>query len=108
MCEVATDAAGGGDLEALIARLGELRMREAPEGIESAEEAARRLRLVLGEPPQLASPGRLDEIGMATRRLERELDPMAASPFSAALKSSQEAVAELQREIEAGYRVPLS
>jgi hypothetical protein len=108
MCEVATDAAGGGDLDVLISRLRELRTTEAPSGIESAEEAAQKLRVVLGEPPQLASPSRLDEIGSATRRLERELDPMAASPFTAALKSSQEAVAELQREVEAGYRVPLS
>ena len=108
LCEVALDAAGGGDLDHLIARLEELRTTDAPEGIESAEEAAKQLRLVLGEPPQLASPGRLDEIGMATRRLEHELDPNAASPFTAALKSSQEAVGELQREVEAGYRVPLT
>ena len=108
MCEVATDAAGGGDLDALIARLQELRTNEAPAGIESAEEAARELRVVLAEPPQLASPSRLDEIGIATRRLERELDPTAASPFTAAMKSSQEAVAELQREVEAGYRLPLA
>ena len=108
MCEVATDAAGGGDLDMLITRLRELRTTEAPAGIESAEEAAQELRAVLGEPPRLASPSRLDEIGMATRRLERELDPMAASPFTAALKSSQEAVAELQREVEAGYRVRFS
>jgi hypothetical protein len=33
---------------------------------------------------------------------------MAASPFTAALNSSQEAVAALQREVEDGYRVPLS
>ena len=63
---------------------------------------------MLGEPPQLATPSRLDEIGTATRRLERELDPMAASPFTAAMKGSQDAVGELQREIEAGYRLPLS
>ena len=62
---------------------------------------------MLGEPPQLASPGRLDEIGAATRRLEQELDPTAASPFSSAMQSSQGAVAELQREIEAGYRASL-
>jgi hypothetical protein len=108
MCEVATDAAGGGDLDALITRLRELRTTEAPPGIEAAEEAAQELRVVLGEPPQLASPSRLDQIGAATRRLERELDPMAASPFTAALKSSHEAVAELQREVEAGYRMPLA
>ena len=108
LCEVATDAAGGGDLDALIARLGELRETEAPAGLESAEEAAQELRVVLGELPQLASPGRLDEIGTATRRLERELDPSGASPFTAALRSSQEAVAELLREVEGGYRAPLS
>ncbi|MDQ3671036.1 MAG: hypothetical protein M3364_01160 [Actinomycetota bacterium] len=108
LCEVATDAAGGGALDALIDRLEELRVTEAPPGIESAEEAARDLRAVLAAPPQLATPGRLDEIGIATRRLEQELDPTAASPFTAAMKSSQDAVRELQREIEAGYRVELS
>ena len=108
LCEVATDAAGGGDLDALIGRLEELQTTEAPPGIEAAVEAARELQDVLGVPPQLATPSRLDEIGAATRRLERELDPMAASPFTAAMKGSQDAVGELQREIEAGYRVPLS
>lgn len=108
MCEVATDAAGGGDLDALIGRLEELRLTDAPAGIEAAEDAARALRTVLAEPPQLASPSRLDEIGAATRRLERELDSTAASPFTAAMQSSQGAVSELQREIEAGYRLPLS
>ncbi|HWQ24629.1 MAG TPA: hypothetical protein VNK94_11035, partial [Gaiellaceae bacterium] len=76
-------------------------------GIEHAEDAARALRAVLAEPPQLATPGRLDEIGAATRRLEQELDPAAPSPFAAALRAAQDAVAELQREIEAGYRLPL-
>ena len=108
LCEVATDAAGGGDLDALIARLVELRDTEGPPGIEAAEDAARALQGVLAEPPQLATPARLDEIGAATRRLEHELDPTASSPFSAAMQSSQEAVSELQREIEAGYRLPLS
>ncbi len=108
LCEVATDAAGGGDLDTLIDRLEELRRTEAPEGIEAAEEAARALREVLGDVPQVATPARLDEIGAATRRLERELDPTGASPFSAAMKSSQAAVSELQREIEAGYRLPLA
>jgi hypothetical protein len=108
LCEVAADAAGGGDLDALVARLEELRRSEAPPGIEDAEAAALALRDVLGEPPQLATPSRLDEIGAATRRLERELDPTSASPFAAAMRSSEAAVSELQREIEAGYRVPLT
>jgi len=107
LCEVAADHAGGGDLDALVDRLAELRASGAPPGIEEAEAAARALRGVLGEPPQVASPARLDAIGQATRRLEQELDPTSASPFSAALRASQAAVGELQREVEAGYRLPL-
>lgn len=103
LCEVAADTAGGGDLDGLIASLSELREREAPEGIEDAEAAARALRDVLGDPPQLATPARLDEIGAATRRLELELEPGGASPFAAALKAAQGPVQELQREVEAGY-----
>ncbi len=107
LCELASDAAGGGDLDALIDRLRELRKSEAPAGIEDAESAARDLKAVLADPPRVASAVRLDEIGAATRRLERELDPGSASPFAAAMRSAEAAVAELQREIEAGYRVPL-
>src|SRR5262252_295845 len=40
LCEVAEEAAGGGDLEELIRRLGEIRTADAPEGIEAAEAAA--------------------------------------------------------------------
>jgi len=58
-------------------------------------------------PATIDDPAVLDEIGAATRRLERELDPTAASPFASAMRSSEAAVSELQREIEAGYRVPL-
>jgi len=108
LCEIAAESAGGGDLDGLIAGLAELREREAPEGIEDAEAAAGALRAVIGEPPQLATPARLDEIGAATRRLEQELDPGGASPFAAALKAAQGAVSELQREVEAGYLAPLT
>jgi hypothetical protein len=107
LCELASDAAGGGDLDGLVARLHELRATEAPPGVEDAVSAALHLRAVLADPPQVASSARLDEIGAATRRLERELDPTSASPFAAAMRSAEAAVAELQREIEAGYRVPL-
>ena len=107
LCEIAGDAAAGGDVDAVVARLVELRETEATDGIERAEAAARELRAVLGEPPQLATPERLDAIGAATRRLELELDPAASSPFASALQGSEGAVAELQREIEAGYRLPL-
>jgi hypothetical protein len=108
LCEVAVDTAGGGDLDGLIASLADLRKREAPEGIEDAEAAADALRRLIGDPPQLATPARLDEIGAATRSLERELDPGGASPFAAALKAAQGAVQELQREVEAGYLVDLT
>jgi hypothetical protein len=108
LCEVAVDTAGGGDLDTLIAGLADLREREAPEGIEDAEAAAQALRAVRGDPPQLATPARLDEIGAAARRLELELDPGGASPFSAALKAAQGAVSELQREVDAGYLVELT
>jgi hypothetical protein len=107
LCELAEEVAGGGDLDSLIERLEELRRTEAPEGIEGAIGAARDLRALLGEPPQLATPERLDAIGAATRRLEEELDPAGASAFSLAMRSGQAAVSELQREIEAGYLVPL-
>jgi hypothetical protein len=108
LCEIAADASGGGDLDALIASLAELRRRESPPGIEEVEEAARALRVVLADAPRVATPEWLDEIGAATRRLERELDPAAPSPFSSAMQAAQAAVSELQREIEAGYRIPLS
>lgn len=107
LCELAADASGGGDVDAVIERLAEIRRIESPDGIESAEEAARALRTVLGDPPQLATPERLDAIGAASRRLEQALDPFAPSPFTDALRSADAAVAELQREIEAGYRIPL-
>jgi hypothetical protein len=108
LCEVAVETAGGGDLDGLIASLADLRAREAPEGIEDAEAAATALREVVGEPPQLATPARLDEVGAGARRLERELDPGGASPFAAALKAAQGAVQELQREVEAGYLADLT
>ena len=79
-----------------------------PFGGGDPEDLLGALRDVVGDPPQLASTARLDEIGVATRRLEQELDPGGASPFAAALKSAQGAVQELQREVEAGYLVELS
>ncbi|HXG77201.1 MAG TPA: hypothetical protein VNJ53_11565 [Gaiellaceae bacterium] len=107
LCEVAVDAVGGGDVEGLLVRLREARERDGAQ-TEAAEQAALVLREVVGEPPQLATPERLDAIGTAVRRLERELDASAASPFAAALRAAQTAVAELQREVEAGYRLPLA
>ena len=102
-----TDANAVGDLDGLLTQLAELREREAPEGIEAAEDAVRRLKEVIGDPPQLASPARLDAIGAAARRLEQELSPGAPSPFVATMRAADGVVGELQREIEAGYRISL-
>ena len=107
LCEVAEESAFPGDLDELRAQLTALRMAEQPAGIEEAEEAALALQHALGVPPNLATPARLDGIGVAVRRLERALDPAAASPFAAAMQSAQAAVEELVREVEAGYRLPL-
>ncbi len=107
LCEVAEESAFPGDLDELRAQLVALRIAEHPAGIAEAEEAARELQHAVGTPPQLATPARLDAIGAAGRRLERALDPAAGSPFAAALRSAQEAVDELLREVETGYRLPL-
>jgi hypothetical protein len=107
LCEVAAETAAGGDLDELRARLAALRLTEAPQGIEEAEEAALELQRTIGAPPQLATPARLDEIGRATRRLEQALDPLAGSPFADAMRAASGAVAELTAEVEATYRVEL-
>ena len=108
LCEIAEESAVGGDLDELLSQLVALRLTESPEGIDEAEDAVRSLQRAIGTPPQLASPGRLDEIGAATRRLEQALDPAAPSPFTAALKGSQGTIDELLREIEQAYLVPLT
>ena len=107
LCEIAEESAAGGDLDELLSQLVALRLTENPEGIDEAEDAVRALQRTVGTPPHLASPGRLDEIGAATRRLEQALDPVAPSPFTAALKSVQGTIEELLKEVEQTYRVPL-
>jgi hypothetical protein len=107
LCEVAEEAAFPGDLDELRAQLVALRIAEAPEGIAEAEAAARALQHVLGAPPQLASPARLDEIGEAARRLERALDPATASPFTAAMRGAAAVADALWADVEASYGVPL-
>jgi hypothetical protein len=107
LCEVAADVAFPGDLEELRGRLLQVRMTEAPPGIEEAEAAALALERVIGAPPHVASPLRLDELGAAARRLETALDPTQPSPFAAAMQGAQGAVEELVREIEGSYRIPL-
>lgn len=106
MCELAGEAAGGGDLEELRARLVQLRVTEQPEGIEAAELAALELEHAVGAPPRLASPSYLDAVGAATRRLEGALGEHG-SPFANAVAASSGAVENFVREVQARYRAPL-
>ena len=108
LCEIAAETAGGGDLDGLLSQLVAIRLTEAPDGIEDAETAVRELQVAVGVPPQVATPARLDRIGVAARRLEQALDPAAGSPFANAMRAAQEAVAELTREVEQGYLLPLA
>lgn len=109
LCEVAEETAGGGDLDDLRSQLAALRIAENPPGIEEAEEAALELQRVLGGAPALATPQRLDEIGIATRRLEQVLGgPTQGSPFAAAMKGAGDLVEALWGDVERSYRIPLS
>lgn len=107
LCEVAEEAAFPGDLDELRSQLVALRLTEAPEGIDEADNAARGLQHVLGVPPHLATPARLDAIGHAARRLEHALDPTAPSPFTSAIRSAVDVAEALWRDVEAAYRGPL-
>jgi hypothetical protein len=104
LCELAEESAAGGDLDELLAQIVALRLTEAPAGVDEAEEAVRCLQHTIGSPPHLASPARLDAIGLATRRLERALDPVAPSPFTAAMQSAQGVVEALMHDVESTYR----
>jgi hypothetical protein len=108
LCEVAEESAGGGDLAELRARLTELREREAPEGIEEAEEAAAALAETLAAEPRLATTDYLDRLGAAARRLEQALGDTTGSPFAATMQQAVPAVEELAAEVERGYKGPLA
>ena len=109
LCELAEESAAGGDLDELLSQLAALRMTENPPGIEDAEEAARELQHVIGAPPVLATPGRLDEIGAATRRLEIALGGASqGSPFATAMKGATEVVESLLADVEGSYRLPFA
>ena len=107
LCEIAVDAAGGGDLQELRSSLAALRLTEDPPGIERAEEAALELERVVGAPPRLATPVYLDTVGAATRELERSLGE-DDSPFVRAMAASRASVEALTSAVEAGYKVELS
>ena len=109
LCELAEETAGGGDLDELRAQLASLRITESPPGIEEAEEATLALQRVLGAPPTLATPARLDEIGAATKRLEVALgSALHGSPFAEAMKGAGDVVEALFGDVERSYRIELS
>lgn len=107
LCEVAEEAAGGGRLDELRARLAELREAEAPEGIEEAQEAAVALARTIEPGPRLARTAYLDAVGAASRRLEQALGESSGSPFAAAMQQALPAVEELAADVERRYRGPL-
>jgi hypothetical protein len=108
LCELAAETAGGGDLDDLRSQLAALRVTENPPGIEEAEEASLELQHVLGAPPMLATPARLDEIGSATRKLEVALgSAVHGSPFAEAMKSAGDLIEALFGEVERCYRAGL-
>jgi hypothetical protein len=104
LCELAEESAGGGKLEELRAQLVSLRLTEHPDGIEEAEAAALDLERTIGAAPRVATPGYLDAVGMATRRLEQALGEGPGSPFVEAMKRATAVVDELEHEVEAGYK----
>jgi len=104
LCEVAEEAAFPGDLDELRAQLVALRITEGPDGIDEADAAARGLQHVLGAPPHVATPARLDEIGQAARRLELALDPTAPSPFAAAMRSAVDVAEALWADVRGAYQ----
>ena len=104
MCELAEESAGGGELGELRARLVELRLTDAPEGIEEAEVAAADLQETIRPAPRLASVDYLDAIGLAAARLEQTLGEAGGSPFAEAMKSGMPAADELAAEVIRSYK----
>jgi hypothetical protein len=107
MCELAEESAGGGDIGELRARLVELRLTDAPEGIEEAEVAAAELQETIRQEPRLANVAYLDAIGLAAAKLEQTLGQVGGSPFAEAMKSGMPAADELAAEVIRSYKGPL-
>jgi hypothetical protein len=75
---------------------------------EAAEEAAASgVDAVRDTRPRLATPAYLDELGAAARKLEQTNGDMTDSPFAQAMRVATQAVEELERDVERGYKVPL-
>ncbi len=107
LAELAEESAGGGELDELRSRLVALRLTESPEGIEEAEEAVLDLQRTLGAAPRLATASYLDEVGVATKRLEDALGSPGSSPFAEAMKASAGAVQSFTSDVESNYKESL-
>ncbi len=107
LAELAEESAGGGELDELRSRLVALRLTESPEGIEEAEEAVLDLQRTLGAAPRLATARYLDEVGVATKRLEDALGSPGSSPFAEAMKASAGAVQSFTSDVESNYKESL-
>jgi hypothetical protein len=108
LCELAEESAGGGDLDELASQLVAIRMTDAPEGMEDAEEAVRALQRELGTSPQVATPARLDRIGEAKRQLEVALGDGGGSPFAEAMRVAFASVEALTHDVESNYKTDLA
>ena len=108
LCELAEETAGGGDLDELASELVALRLTQAPDGIEEAEDAVRGLQSVIGSGARVSSPARLDELGDATRRLELALGDVGTSPFAEAMKATLDTAEALRQDVERHYKRELS
>ena len=107
LCELAEESAGGGELDELRSKLVALRLTENPPGLDEAEEAVAHLQEILGGTPRLATTVYLDDIGVATKRLEEALGGPGSSPFAEAMKASAGAVQAFSADVEGNYKEQL-
>ena len=78
--------------------------------VELAEEASTAIggtEQVVGDEIRVASPQYLDEIGVATRRLEAALGEQGISPFTEAMKQAGLTIDGLAADIESHYKLEL-
>ncbi len=107
LCEIAEESAGGGELDDLRSKLVALRLTENPPGIDEAEEAVLDLQRTLGRTPRLATPGYLDEVGAATKRLEAALGDSGSSPLAEPMKATAGAEQAFTSDVEVNYKADL-
>lgn len=107
LVEIAEESAGGGELDELRSKLVALRLTENPPGLDEAEEAVVHLQEILGGTPRLATTRYLDDIGVATKRLEEALGGPGSSPFAEAMKASAGAVQAFSADVEENYKAQL-